>query len=335
LGDVLSRERGGSGPLVRLVAAGAVKDGRGHVSRALALADALCQAGADVELELIRGQLTALERSRISGWPVRLLDSGASERNDHALVILDLPDSAEALNRFEPDRLVVFDDRAVFGGRAAFVIQPSLPSWEGPGTARRVLAGYGYVPLADEFGQLRARLADRAPARTGTLPRVLVCFGGSDPDDALGRIGPGLVADPRWTAEVVVGAGYRGAADAWWIPPIRDPADLPERLAAADLAILGAGTMKFEAACLGRPAVLLAVADDQLAVAPVYAATGAAAYLGDARSIDPGPVRTAVAGLLADEPGRAAMAGVAHRLVDGEGAGRIAEAVLALAAGVR
>lgn len=279
--------------------------------------------------------MTALERSRISGWPIRLLDPWGSESNEQGAVILDLPDSAEAVNRFEPDRLVVFDDRAVFGDRAAIVIQPSLPSWEGPGTARQVLAGYGYVPLADEFRQLRARLADPAPARTGTLPRLLVCFGGSDPEDGLGRIGPGLVADPRWTTDVVVGAAYRGAAEAWWIPPIRDPADLPERLAAADLALLGAGTMKFEAACLGRPAVLLAVADDQLAVAAVYAATGAATYLGDARSIDPELVRTAVAGLLADEAGRSAMAGVAHQLVDGEGAGRIAEAVLALAAGAR
>jgi UDP-2,4-diacetamido-2,4,6-trideoxy-beta-L-altropyranose hydrolase len=91
--------------------------------------------------------------------------------------------------------------------------------------------------------------------------------------------------------------------------------------------------MKFEVACLGRPAILLAVADDQLDVAPVYARTGAADYLGDGRTANPDGIRSAVAGLLADAPRRAAMAATAVGLVDGEGADRIALAILDLIAG--
>ena len=96
------------------------------------------------------------------------------------------------------------------------------------------------------------------------------------------------------------------------------------------LVVGGAGTMKFELALLGRPMVLLAVVDDQLPVGPPFAATGAAHYLGDGRTIDPAEVVTAVASLMADAPARAAMAERARALVDGRGADRIAAAVLRL-----
>ncbi len=248
-------------------------------------------------------------------------------------MVVDLPDLAAAVDRFDPDRLIVFDDRVAFRGRAAVVVQPSLPSWAGPGTARRVLAGYANAPVAEAYRRLRAKLASAQPPEAAERPRLVACFGGSDPADVMGRIGPGLAADPRWTAELVVGAGYRGSTESWPTRAVRDPADLPERLAAADLVLIGAGTMKFEVACLGRPAILLAVADDQLIVGPPYAATGAADYLGDGRTIDPELVRAAVARLLADRPRRAAMARTARDLVDGDGARRIAEAVLAVAAG--
>lgn len=242
-----------------------------------------------------------------------------------------MPDPGSAADRFDPDRLVVFDDGGTFAGEAAIVVQTSLPAWTGPGTAGRVLAGYDYAPIAAAYRRLRERPVAAPRAAPGTLPRVLVCFGGSDPADVLGRIGQGLTTDPRWLAEVVVGADYHGRAESWPSPVVRDPHDLPERLAAADLAVVGVGTMKFEVACLGVPALLLAAADDQLGGASDYAATGAAAYLGDGRTADPELVRTAVSRLLADRPQRVAMSRIARALIDGEGARRIAEAVLAVA----
>ena len=94
--------------------------------------------------------------------------------------------------------------------------------------------------------------------------------------------------------------------------------------------MIGAGTMKLEVACLGRPAILLAVADDQLASGPAFASTGAAAYLGDGRTIEPEQVRFAVRELIEDGPRRAAMALAGARVVDGQGAERIAAAILSL-----
>jgi spore coat polysaccharide biosynthesis predicted glycosyltransferase SpsG len=132
----------------------------------------------------------------------------------------------------------------------------------------------------------------------------------------------------------VVGAGYEGAfaaPEGGGAVVVRDPADLDERLARATVAVLGAGMMKFEAAHLGVPAALVAVADDQPAVGEPFGRTGAAAYLGDGRTIDPGRVASEVASLLADAPRRGEMSAAGRNAIDGRGAERIAAAVLALA----
>ena len=93
------------------------------------------------------------------------------------------------------------------------------------------------------------------------------------------------------------------------------------------MAVLGAGTMKFEAACLGRPMVLLAAAEDQLPVGEEFGSTGAARWLGDGRLVDPGTFRTEVEGLLADPTALAALGARARAMVDGRGAERIADVV--------
>ena len=145
-----------------------------------------------------------------------------------------------------------------------------------------------------------------------------------------GRMLPAL-ASLDADLEVVVGPSYRGATDRWSVVAHRDPANLVERLAAADVALLGAGTMKFEAACLARPMVLLAAADDQPSVGSAFAATGAARYLGDGRTIDASVVVDALAALLADPPARAELGRTAARVIDGDGADRVAAAIERLA----
>lgn len=246
-------------------------------------------------------------------------------------MVVDLPDLDGAEERAPAARLVVFDDRDAFRGRAAIVVQPSLPTWSGGGEAGRVLAGFDYVPVAARYRELRAANV-RPPRRPAGGPAdLLVCFGGSDPELVTERLVPALARGRGWRATAVVGADHAGRAATLPIPVVRDPGDLPERLAACDLALIGAGTMKFEVACLGRPAVLLAAADDQLAVGPPYAATGAAIWLGDGRTMDPAEVRDVLDGLVA-EPGRLMAIGArAREIVDGRGAERVAAAILDLA----
>ncbi len=157
-----------------------------------------------------------------------------------------------------------------------------------------------------------------------------MCFGGADPGDVTGRL-VGALASVDADVEVIVGPSYRGSTDGWPMTAVRDPEDLVERLATADVVVLGAGTMKFDAACLGRPAILLAVADDQLPVGPAFAATGAARYLGDGRTIEPTAVARAVGDLLRGHTARAKLGARAAEVVDGLGADRIAAVVERLA----
>jgi spore coat polysaccharide biosynthesis predicted glycosyltransferase SpsG len=188
-----------------------------------------------------------------------------------------------------------------------------------------VLSGFAYAPLGRA---VRAAIGTRSAAATRAVDvtspaRVLLCFGGSDPSDVTARLGRALADDPRWTLQVVVGPDYRGAAEAVGLDVAREPGDLVPRLAGADLAVIGAGTMKLEAAALGVPAVLVAVADDQLTVGPSFAATGAAAWAGDGRTIDPAAIAEVVGAVVRDAALRREMSRRGPEVVPGDGARRI------------
>jgi spore coat polysaccharide biosynthesis predicted glycosyltransferase SpsG len=316
---------------VRLVTAAGPTIGRGHLARALSLAETDWGAEADIDLELIEGELTEGERSRLERAGARSIGGDVAIVPATA-VVLDVPDPDSVAGRFDPTRLAVFDDRDSFGGSAELVIQPSLASWTGRATAGRVLAGFAFVPISAAIRERRMQVPAPPPDQA-RRPYVVVCFGGSDPHSITERLAPATVRDlaGRADVDVVIGASYAGSTHGWPIEPVRDPPDFVERIATADLLVFGAGTMKFEAACLGRPMVLVAAADDQGPVGPAFAATGAARYLGDGRTIDPEVVAAAVSDLLDDAGSRQELADTARRVIDGDGAARIADAVAAVA----
>ena len=313
--------------VVRLATSAGTGEGRGHLARSLSLAEARWPKEVALELALARGEPTASERARAAAAGLRLVDPGTPLAPE-GLVVLDVPEPAIQAAAVAPDRLAVFDDRETYTGGAAIVIQPSLPTWSGRARAARVLAGYSWAPV----GAAWRSWIDHREAAPETTQRVVVCFGGSDPLDVTARIGPAIASDSRWSTSVGVGADYRGRAGAV-VRLLRDPDDLPRLVATADVALIGAGTMKFEVAALGRPAILLAVADDQLPVGPPFAATGAARWSGDGRTLAPDEVRTAVADLLGDASARAAMTRAAQGQVDGGGADRLAAEIAAVALG--
>jgi spore coat polysaccharide biosynthesis predicted glycosyltransferase SpsG len=315
---------------VHLVTTAGSDDGRGHLSRAISMAEALTGSTVRVSLELLRGEASPGQTDRLAELGV----STGPPPGD-AVVLVDLPDPNEVADRWPRELLAAFDDRELLRGRAAIVIQPSLASWNGSAEPGQVLAGYAYAPIRTTL----RRLAAERPAET-TPPAVVVCFGGSDPADVSARVVPAIVAAGSWPTVAIVGPGYRGRlpmtggdgqGQVASFRVLRDPADLDRRLATATVVVAGAGTMKFELALLGRPTILVAVAPDQLPIGPPFAATGAARFLGDGRTIEPAAVGEAVAALMADEPARLAMASHGRQVVDGRGADRIAAAVMELA----
>ncbi len=316
-------------PSVRLVTSAGAGEGRGHVSRTVTLAEAIRGAGASVRVELLRGELSDRDRDRLRAIAadMRPPDSVVDDA-----VLVDLPDPNEIAGRWPASRLAIFDDSNLLTSSAAVVVQPSLARWGGSTVANRVLEGYAFAPIRSTLRRLAAqRLAEAVP------PQVVVCFGGSDPWDLSARIAPAVASAGSWSTVAVLGTGYQGRLretgdeGGAGLRMLRDPPDLDRRLATATVALIGAGTMKFELAVLGRPAILVAAAEDQLPIAAPFAATGAARYLGDGRELDPAAIGEAVAALMADEPARIVMASRARAAVDGQGADRIAAAVLELA----
>ncbi|MEA2578151.1 MAG: hypothetical protein QOD78_1739, partial [Chloroflexota bacterium] len=195
-------------PAVRLVATAGSVQGRGHLARALSLAEARWAAGTTLQLELLDGTLSDAERGRAAAVGVR--KAVGEEPPAASLVIVDVPRPASVARRFDPTMLAVFDDGDAFDGRAAVLVQPSQDVWRGSGEAQLVLAGYDYVPISAAVRRRRstaaAASAEAVPDRD-RRPRILVCFGGSDPADVTGRIVPAL-ASLDADLEVVVGPSY-------------------------------------------------------------------------------------------------------------------------------
>ena len=323
-----------SGPLLTLLATAGRGEGRGHLARALAVAEAAQERRIPCAIVLLRGEPSAAEQGRAraagaafrSSWAPAALETPGAVRPQPDPLVVDLPDP----NEIDPPvlaRATVFDDRRLLASPARVVVQPSFPSWTpAPGAgAGSALIGYAFAPLGRS---ILLAAEERRPRAASAVPRVLVCFGGSDPHDVTGRLAVALAADPRWSLDLVVGPDYRGVAEAGGLAVVREPPDLAQRLASADVAVIGAGTMKFEAAALGTPAILVAVADDQVPIGPPFAETGAAAWAGDGRRVDPAFVVELLAALALDPERWAGMARRGPEIVPGDGARRIVAATM-------
>lgn len=131
----------------------------------------------------------------------------------------------------------------------------------------QLLLGPRYAMLREEFRQLR----EQAKPRTGPVKRILIFFGGVDADNYTGRVIEALagIGGHDFHVDVVIGAQH----------PRREQIEfeciqhafvfhvqtnrMSELMAAADLAIGAGGSATWERCCLGLPALVICVADNQ------------------------------------------------------------------------
>ena len=197
------------------------------------------------------------------------------------------------------------------------------------GRATRFLLGPQYALLRPEFPARRpARVRPpRQPAK-----QLLITLGGADPDNVSQRL---LEALPHasFKAVLVVGPANPHRETLAALAPSRgveiafDPPDLAGLMLDADLAITAASTSFWELACLGVPALIVVIADNQRAVARAAGNAGAAFVLGESDHLDPRDLTTAITALAADPERRQRMSDAGRKLVDGKGAERVAAAV--------
>jgi spore coat polysaccharide biosynthesis protein SpsF len=344
--DELRRERIAGRLLVARADAGP-GIGFGHVARTLALLEAWVELGG--RAELVGTGVTGALRERLTSF-AHLSEEAPSPRElvarvsaaGAAAVVLDgyaFGHEEAALAR-SPLPLLVWDDLGERVPDADVILNQNLGASAAayPGAKGRVLAGAPYLVLRREFRSALAELTAR-PAAALAAPRVLVAFGASDPAGMSPRVAGALASRLRAGARVTViaGAGVsdqtrahleRLGSETENVTVLTDPPSMTPLLAESDLAVLGAGSLAWEALALGVPCVLVAVAPNQQAV--VRGAVGARVAL------DAGPLDSAVEErvaslaleLLSSGELRRELSERARRLFDGRGCFRVIDALL-------
>lgn len=157
-----------------------------------------------------------------------------------------------------------------------------------------LLIGPGNALIRPQFAQLRAYSLARR--RESALKHLMISMGGVDADDATGKVLKALqdAALPEGLRITVVMGGQAPwlesvrelASIARWPCDVRvDVTEMAQLMADSDLAIGAAGGTSWERCCLGLPALIVVLADNQRAGAYALAKTGAAHLLGDATDI--------------------------------------------------
>jgi spore coat polysaccharide biosynthesis protein SpsF len=329
--------------------------GTGHLGRARALAAALSARGVDSRIchrADARSAAAAAEGVRIEGLPAEdaaaFLEAFArrAAQVEACGVILDNYSASESDVRALKDAgltVVAVDDWSrslpadlLVNPNAGASEQDCRPRPEGA----ELLFGPEYTPIPPDLVAAAAGARERGRADGG---RVLVVFGGSDPAGLTPGVCRGLLAAGAGTdVDAVIGplvsdevrgrAEEVAAASAGRLSLHSRLPSLAKLFAAADLAVSAGGITKYELALFGVPSVLVAVADNQVASAEGMAALGACTYVGRAfgrDSVGADRLVAEAAGLLGDAARRQAISAAARRAIDGRGAERVAERIIA------
>ncbi len=319
--------------------------GGGHVTRCLALAEALAEAGWQVDFAGTAGTPDMVPALARSGFPVRVLSGAGDEAADLAalaggtvdLLVIDhygREKQFETACRAFARRILVLDDGTGRDHDCDVLLDAAAPDAAAYAghvpAAARILAGPAYALLRGAFLECRRdSLARRDGRPVGT---ILVSFGATDPFNATPLA---LAALEGLADDITLTVALSSKA-----PHLEDirrrlsgrtrlvlDGDMPLLLAEADLAIGAAGASAHERAALGLPSILVIVAENQRGVADTLFQAGAAV---DGGGLDGGfPDRLAALArrLIAGPEERIRLAEKAAALVDGRGPLRV---VLAL-----
>ena len=181
-------------------------------------------------------------------------------------------------------------------------------------------SGSGMVGAPDRLPRPDLGQASGRPSRPVGPLQVVVVMGGSAAASAVSAAMAALAQiDVPMTVHAISPSPVPAPDDRFTVEP--PTPDLPALLAAADLVLSAAGVTLLELCCLGVPAALVQLADNQAAGYRAAVDRGLAAGLGTVADLPAAaPVLRA---LLTDPDRRAALARAASSVVDGRGAERI------------
>ena len=193
-----------------------------------------------------------------------------------------------------------------------------------------ILAGPRYALLRPEFSGLREKSLTRRAK--GSINQVLISLGGIDKDNATGAVLDALRTcrlPPKCRLVVVMGGQapwlsevcQQAEAMPWATDVLINISDMAQRMTDSDLAIGAAGSTAWERCCLGLPALMVVLAENQWPGARALAASQAAGLVGEQHEIS-----VQLPQLISEmmrASALAAMSGRASHITDGEGASRV------------
>jgi len=188
------------------------------------------------------------------------------------------------------------------------------------------LFGPRYALLREEFKKLRQREKDPK----AHIKKLLVFFGGGDYGNSICRFLPALEQLSGLSIDIVESknTSTRDELHAWcnMNPHVRlhdTTVNFSELLAEADVAIGAGGATTWERCCLGLPAIVAGIAENQHEVAKAVAEYGAHLYLGPIEKLEYGVIDGTLRTLLALPELRQHLADKGRSLVDGDGVERV------------
>jgi len=321
--------------------------GGGHVMRCMALAKALAARGARITFVTDRETVATVPSLLDSGYTI--IDAGShatlaevlmsSGVASGAVLVVDhygVGTQEVSACRAILDQVVVVDDLAAGPHDCDLLLNQNVLGDDNPYLAlipihAKVLLGPQFAMLRPAFAALRpAALARRSSAQ---LKRIFISFGLTDVGGWALKCAT-VLAESDFKIDIAVG----GSAPT--IPALRDLAsrhenvtlhvdarDLPEIMAAADLAIGAGGSNSWERCCLGLPSLIGVVAENQRTIALALEAASAARLFME-QDI---PDLTEIAHAIGSRPDALkSMEEKASAICDGHGAERVAEAILSL-----
>jgi len=303
--------------------------GLGHVRRCLALADALRRRRVHCHF-VLHGDDDAATLVADAGYTVEDGPTAdAAARIAARAVVLDsyelAPDEVAAI---EPNvRVVAIDDLGKPDRRADVVTNSGVSA-----SASDYESVDATLLLGPSYALLRAEFADEPARAAGTPPRVLLTVGGADPHDLTPLFVRSALAEvDDAVVDVVAGPFFERRPSAGERIAVHDrPTELRALMLGADIALSAAGHTLFELAATATPTVAVGIAENQRPNLSGFAARGTLLAAGEARDPDlERDVRALLRRLAADRSLREELGARGRALVDGQGADRVAEAILA------
>jgi UDP-2,4-diacetamido-2,4,6-trideoxy-beta-L-altropyranose hydrolase len=194
------------------------------------------------------------------------------------------------------------------------------------------LLGPKYSLLRDEFIEFR----QHPRPRDGSVKRGMVFFGGSDTTNETGKAldAVALLNRPDIEFDIVIGAANPHkdeltdqCAKLTHVNLHCQVSNMAQLMHNADLALGAGGTATWERCVLGLPALVLSVADNQIAIAEGVDQLKAQRYLGAASTVSPRILADAMTQAIEDPRMLEEMSNKALALVDTHGTQRVAAAL--------